>query len=169
MDTTDLFSILPPSSNIWIFVGDRPISQEEGERLLATTRVFTSSWVSHGRRVIGESTILDERFLLLAGFVEDGDLSGCGIDASFRAVAEVGEHMGIHWLPPLTIAYRDGAGHVQTVTRAEFRALGESGNIVPQTPVFDTSLATLQEVRDRFETPVSESWHARLLPDVVPS
>jgi hypothetical protein len=169
MTTTALFPELPSEASVWVFVANRRITQQDGERLLSTTRAFTSSWVSHGRRVNGDSVILEDRMLLVGGFVQGGDLSGCGIDASFRAVTEVGQHLGIEWLPALTVVYRDKEGQVATASRAEFRELAASGEITPQSHVFDTSLSRLQDVRDRFEIMASDSWHARLLSDVVPS
>jgi hypothetical protein len=167
MSTADLFSKLPPDANVWIFVSDRSITGSEAERLLTTTRVFTSSWVAHGRSVRGESAILESRFLIVAGFVDGGSLSGCGIDASFRAVSDVGNHLGIEWMPPLTIAYREHDGIVHTVSRREFRERAASGTIDAQTTVFDTSLSRLGDVRERFEVPVTASWHAQLLPKEV--
>jgi hypothetical protein len=169
MSTADLFPELPPEANSWIFVADRPITDSEGERLLTTTRVFTSSWVSHGRSVRGAAAIVESRFLIVAGFVRGAELSGCGIDASFRAVSEVAAHLGIEWLPPLTVAYRNDEGDVDAVSRSEFRSRAASGEVSAQTSVFDTSVSTLGDVRERFEVPVSASWHAQLLPDAVHS
>ncbi|MDF2776045.1 MAG: hypothetical protein K0S86_5546, partial [Geminicoccaceae bacterium] len=41
--------------------------------------------------------------------------------------------------------------------------MARTGELSPDTPVFDTALTTAAEWRERFERPARESWHAELL------
>jgi len=61
------------------------------------------------------------------------------------------------------VHYRDTTGVIRAATRDEFIALGASRAITTTTPVFDATVATAGEWRDRFETVVGRSWHKALL------
>jgi hypothetical protein len=89
-------------------------------------------------------------------------VSGCGIDSLVHAVDEAAAHLGISWASALSVFYRDADGHVQTASRADFRAQVQAGTITARTPVFDPSLTTLGAARSRFEQPAGDSWHARI-------
>jgi len=159
---TALFPALPDNARVWIYVSDRHLSASEQDRLLESLRPFLAQWTSHSRRVIGEALILDERFLVVAATLEEGDISGCGIDKSTHAVEEAGQALGITWMSGLTLLYRDQAGVVQAVSRPEFRDLVRRGVVDADTRVFDTSLTTLAELRNgNLEKPAGASWHSR--------
>lgn len=61
------------------------------------------------------------------------------------------------------VFYRDARGTVQCVDRATFSARARAGEIDGDTPVFDTTLTTLADLRERFERPATASWHAELV------
>lgn len=156
-----LFPILPDHARLWIYAADRSLSEHEQTHLLETIHAFLAQWTSHGRPVEGAADVRDERFLLLAGFVPDGEVSGCGIDASVRAVETAGAALGITWLSPLNVFFRDAEGAVQSLPRPAFRKLVRAGTVTAETSVFDPSPATLGDVRrEPFERPAGASWHA---------
>ena len=47
--------------------------------------------------------------------------------------------------------------------REEFAELAATGVITRDSPVFDTTVATAADWRDRFETEVGKSWHGQLV------
>ena len=157
----DLFPTLPDHARLWIYAADRPLSASEQADLLQTLRGFLTSWVSHGRPVQGRADVRHDRFLLLAGEVPGGEISGCGIDASVHAVEAAGAQFGITWLSPLGVFFRDASGGVRSLPRATFRKLVRTGEVTAETSVFDFTITTLGDVRrGRFERPAGETWHA---------
>ena len=57
--------------------------------------------------------------------------------------------------------FRDG-GSVRTVSRADFRALAEEGEVTPDTSVFDTSLTRVKVLRaEGLERAARKSWHGK--------
>lgn len=153
---------MPDEARLWIYAADRPLSARDQQALKQTLDNFTGDWSSHGRSVQGAIAIVEDRFLLLSATVEDGDISGCGIDASTRAIEEAAQEAGFTWLPALKILYRDAEGTVQHCSRQDFKALAKRGDITAQTPVFNTNLTTVGELRaGQFEQPAGQSWHAR--------
>jgi hypothetical protein len=65
------------------------------------------------------------------------------------------------------VFYRDRTGAVRSATRDEFADLAARGEVTQGTPVFDTTLTRLADVRERFETEARRSWHAQLAPELA--
>jgi hypothetical protein len=157
-----LFPTLPDSARVWIYTADHHLGLSEQSALLDSLRPFLAQWTSHGRRVIGEALILEGRLLIVAATLAEGDISGCGIDASTHAVEEAGRALGIEWLLGLTVLYRDHAGMVQVVSRPEFRDLVRRGVVHAGTQVIDTNLTTLEDLHSgKLEKLAGASWHGR--------
>ncbi len=163
MTYSDLFPALPDAARCWIYVAERTLTQAEQEALLDALHAFFGGWASHGRPVHGAAETLDDRFLVVAATLAEGDISGCGIDASVRVVTEAAQRLGVAWAAPLHVFFRDEAGAVQHLPRPAFRKLVQAGAVTAETPVFDVSLATLGSLRGGgFEQPAGASWHARV-------
>lgn len=161
---------LPDDARLWIFAADRPLSEAESQTLVESLRPFLASWQAHGLPVQGQAAVLHHRFLLLAGYVPGGEISGCSIDAATQAVEAAAQRLGITWMSPLMVFYRDAADAVQHVTRAQFRRLIAEGKVTAQTPVFDLSLTHVGALRrGAFEKPAGQSWHARVFSLTLPS
>lgn len=162
MESTTLFPSIPDEARLWIYAADRPLDTDEQQALERSIDSFIDDWTTHGRSVQGAAAVVEDLFLLLAATVEDGDISGCGIDASTRAIEEAAQQIGFTWLPSLQILYRDPEGVVRSCTRRTFKELAKRGEVTAQTPVFNTNLTTVGELRaGRFERPAGQSWHAR--------
>ena len=155
-------SSLSADARVWIFASDRTVGDDGAERLLEQVDEFLEKWHAHGSPLTSGRDWRDRRFLLIAA---DGEAaSGCSIDGLFRSLKSVGAEVGANLVTSGLVFYRDAAGDVQSSTRAGFTEAASSGAVTPHTTVFDTSLTTLGDVRDRFERPAGESWHAALLP-----
>ena len=156
-----LFPHLPDHARLWVYAADRPLSETEQARLLQRLEAFFGQWASHGRPVEGAATLRHDRFLLLAGLVRGGEISGCGMDASVHAVEEASAALGFSWRSPLDVFYRDAEGAVEALARAAFRKRVREGDVTAETSVFDLSITALADVRQgRFERPAGETWHA---------
>lgn len=163
MDVASLFPALPDDARVWIYVSDRALTGEEQDVLLGRMDDFIEGWASHGRPVEGAAAVLYDRFLVIAATVANGEISGCGIDASTQAVKAAAEALTIHWVPALHVIYRDADGHVRHAPRPTFRQLAQEGAVTTETPVFDPSVTTLGALRQgAFEQPAGAAWHARV-------
>lgn len=163
MQYEHLFPALPDEARCWVYVADRPLTDAQQADLLDRLQAFFGEWTSHGRRVRGEATFLDDRILLLAADVPDGDLSGCGIDKSVHAIEAAAQQNSFTWISPLQVAWRDADGHLQHGSRSAFRKLAKQDVVDGATPVLDLSVDTLGAIRDgRFEQPAHRSWHGRV-------
>ena len=162
MSYEHLFPRFPDAAQLWVYVSDRPLSRDVQENLLGTLEHFLAGWQSHGAPVTAAAEILDDRFLLVAGYLEDDHVSGCGIDASTRALHEAASAHSVTWAPSLDVLFRNPEGSVQNLSRVEFRQLAQSGTIPASTPVFDPSITTVGALRSgKFEMPAEASWQSR--------
>ncbi len=164
MTDSPLFPDLPDTARCWIYTAAEPIDPSTQEALLEPVEAFLETWTSHNRPVRGAATVLYDRFLVLAATLEgEGDISGCGIDASTRVIDEAAEALGIEWAPSLHVTYRQADGTVETLSRSAFRERVQRGDVSAETPVFDPSVTELGAVRSgAFEQPAAASWHARV-------
>ena len=155
-----IFPQLPDDARVWIYTAHRSLTEQESHQLVALLTPFLQQWTYHGKPVQGAADVLYHRFLVIGA--SDPEISGCGIDASTRAVEDAGKALDIQWLSSLTVCYRTPSGTIEAIPRHEFRKRVRNGLITAQTPVFDTSITTLQALRTSFEKPAASSWHARI-------
>lgn len=154
---------LPDDAHVWIYAANRDLNELEESRVREILTTFCQSWDSHGRPVESAADVIEGRFAVIAGRVDDGDVSGCGIDKSVHALERAASELAFEWLPGLLVHFRDARGVARSVSRQEFRKLVADGTVLAETPVFDFSIETLGQLRSgEFERPAGESWHARV-------
>lgn len=171
MTDSPLFPDLPDEARCWIYTAAEPIDPSTQEAMLEQVDAFLEGWASHQHPVRGAATVLYDRFLVLAATLEgEGDISGCGIDASTHAIDEAAEALGIEWAPALHVVYKRADGTVATLPRSAFRKRVQRGDVTAETPVFDPSVTELGAVRaGAFEKPAAASWHARVFDIAEPA
>ena len=159
----DEFRELPDDAHVWIYAADRRLSEPAEASLTQTLTGLMDTWSSHGKRVEGAWKLMDSRLVIVAAYVPDGTLSGCGIDKSLHALQKTAAEFDFSWVSGLAIIYRDGSGSVQTASRPEFRRLAETGSVDASVPVIDLSIDRLGDLREHgLERPAGASWHAKL-------
>jgi hypothetical protein len=158
------FDSLSDDSRVWVFAADPALDEDGSARMLALVDGFLSQWVAHGEPLTCGRYWRDGRFLVV-GVDQDATAyaSGCSIDGLYRKLAEFEKQTGASLLSRDRVFYRDGGGEVRGVSRDEFAELSASGAIGSDTAVYDTSISSLGEWRQRFELPASASWHRALL------
>jgi hypothetical protein len=155
-----LFSDFPDRAKLWVFPLARALSAGARARVAERLDAFFDDWNSHGAPVIGVHEIFEDRFILIAGYVEDG-VSGCSADSLMRVMKALREEDGIDGFVRSLVFFRDADRVLRSVTREEFRALVSAGQVDDDTTVFDTTLSTVADLRaGRFETTFGKSWHA---------
>lgn len=158
------FDTLPDSARVWVFASDRPLDDNAASRLLGEVDRFLAHWQAHGHPLDGARDWRYGRFLTIAVDQTTAGASGCSIDGLYRALRALQDALGTNLLAGGVLHYRDAAGDVTAVSRAEFAARAANGEITRDTVVFDLSVDALGNWRERFETPASAGWHVRLLP-----
>ena len=157
------FDTLPDSARVWVFGSARPLDDNESSRLLGEVDRFLGQWNAHGHALFSGRDWREDRFLTIAVDQSTAGASGCSIDGLYRALRALESALGADLLGGGTVFYRDAEGTVQGVSRSGFAEVARAGEVGRETPVFDLTVETLGEWRERFEQPAGQSWHSRLL------
>lgn len=89
--------------------------------------------------------ILDKVILVIA--LEEGDASGCSIDKLYRLIRDLGDATGASLMEGGgRVVYRKNGG-IHSLPRAEFRRAISQGQIPADTPVIDTTVERLSQIR----------------------
>ena len=158
--TEKLFPQFPDEAKVWVYALARPLTDAERELVTARLSSFIAQWNSHGAPVHGGFEIFENRFVLIAGYVDDG-VSGCSTDTMVRVMKDLREKSGIDGFDRTLVFFRDAGQHVQAVKREEFQELVRASQVDADTPVFDPTIQFVGDLRrGGFETSFGRSWHA---------
>lgn len=169
-----MLDLLPDAARVWLFPLDRTLDADEAEALRGDVAAWLSSWASHGRPVQAEAAVLAGRALAVGAVISEADLnagvSGCGIDAMERAVADALGRGGVALAPALAVTYRDADGAWTTAPRPAFRRLVREGRADGATPVLDVTARTVGALREHgAERPAAEAWTGRAFRIAAPA
>lgn len=153
------FARLPDDARLWVFGASERLTDDQWAEVLATVDAFLDEWHAHGHPVHAGRAVEHDQFLLIGVDEAATQLSGCSIDGMVRELTQLQTRLGTTLVDGSSVFFRDG-GRVERMSRAEFKARALDGQVTLSTSVFDTTLATVGELRaGRFEVVASESWH----------
>ena len=163
------FAELPDHGRLWVFPASRPLDDDEVARTVDVVEDFLAQWAAHGAPLRSGREVREGRFVLV-GVDEDAEApSGCSIDALVNHLRKLGSAMDVTFIEHGPVWYRHG-DEIRTASRSEFKAMASEGEVTPDTPVFDTSLTRISDLRDGgLEKPARESWHGRAFFRLAPS
>jgi hypothetical protein len=157
------FESLPDESRVWVFAANPPLDDQRSAELLRAVDTFLAQWAAHGQPLTCGREFRDGRFLVIGADQTETGASGCSIDGLYRQLRAFEQEHGVSLMSREPVFYRDPSGEVRSASREEFARLSSSGEIGADTSVFDTSISSLGEWRERFELPAAGSWHKALL------
>lgn len=161
------FSSIPDDARVWVFGTAEALSPESEAALLAAVDEYLDDWRAHGSPLTVGRDWRDGHFLAVAVDQRDENASGCSLDALFRVLRDLEQHIGTPLLGNARVYFRSDEGSVRVTDRAGFAEAAQSGLVGSGTRVFDLSVQTAGEWRKRFETTAANSWHHALLPVAV--
>jgi hypothetical protein len=153
------FESLPNDARVWVFASDHALSGAVADTLLASVDRFLSEWKAHGVPLRCARDWRDGRFLAIGVDVNAENASGCSIDGLFRTLQELEREIGTRLVGGGRVFYRTRAG-IETSSREQFAERVKRGEVMRETPVFDTSVTAAEAWRTRFEQPAGRSWTA---------
>jgi len=157
-----LFSDLSPATRIWIYQANEPFTTADVPQVEQYLQAFARQWVSHNNKLSTATAVLHERFVILGVDESKAGASGCSIDSSVRFLKDLGAKYNKDLFDRMRFSY-ELDGNVHTCSKDEFAALYAKGDITDDTLVFDTLVKTVADMRQNFQKPLKESWHARFV------
>ena len=164
------FEDLPDDARVWTFGVQRALSPDEEREFLAEVDGFLDGWAAHGTPLRGARRWHHGRMLVVGVDESAAPPSGCSIDALVHSLKELEARLATRIVDNAPVWYLHD-GEVTAVSRAEFRALAEDGEVHRETVVFDPTLTRMAEYRTgKWEGPAGQSWHGRaFFRDAAPS
>lgn len=164
MMPTVRFESLPDLARVWVFASTRPLTTAEERQLLGEVDGFLDDWRAHGEPLTSARDWREHRFLSIAVDQRDAHASGCSIDGLYRVLKVAEQRLGTRLLGGGTVHFRTPSGEIGSLSREEFAAAAERGEVTRDTGVFDLTVSSVGEWLSEFEKPAGRSWHAQLLP-----
>lgn len=152
---------MPDHARVWVYGLDRALDTDTASRVADVLDHFVQTWESHKVPVEGAWALVEGRFIVLAGYCTDG-ISGCSTDSSVRVIKALRKHLGVNALDRSLVFFRGDDSGVRSLSRTDFQKEVETGALGTGTPVFDTTIQTVSDLRQgKFETTFEKSWHAK--------
>ena len=161
------FAGLPDDARVWVFGSADELSPDSAATLITEVDAYLDDWRAHGSPLTVARDWRHQRFLTIAVDQRDENASGCSLDALFRDLQGLEKRIGSPFLGNSRVYYRAADGSIRVTDRPGFASLAQNGSIGADSRVFDLSVHTMREWKDRFETSASNSWHQALLPATV--
>ncbi len=155
------FRKLPDDSRLWIHGFRNPLSPTAQGLIHSCLSEFLGRWHSHRNPVQAASIIDSNRFLVTAAYCPEG-ISGCSMDSFARTLQTLRDEHGLNALETSLVFYLRAPDEITAVDHLDFFTLVQEGEVGEDTPVFDTLVQELGELRRRgFVKAFKDSWHAR--------
>ena len=157
------FDQLQDDARLWVFQASRALTPQERDSLLEQIDAYLGDWKAHGAPLRTGREVEYDRFLLVAADESATGASGCSIDGLTGAIREAERRLGVTFTDNASLWFRGKTGVLRRVSRDDFRTLANTGEVDPDTTVFDNTITTLDAMRGgRWELPARSSWHARV-------
>lgn len=148
---------------IWIYQADRFLTVAEQTLIIDKLQEFTGQWRAHGKKLTATAEIRHDLFIILMVDEAAEMPSGCSIDKSVYILKELEETLGVGLFDRLRVAFREEKNApIQIAGKDEFEGLIERREVNDQTIVFNNLVPSYPDLSEKWEVPLSQSWHARV-------
>ncbi|MGB0166750.1 MAG: hypothetical protein ACPF8V_07850 [Luteibaculum sp.] len=157
-----LLAQLPDQAKLWFYLADRPLSQQEEQRLRKHLTDFVGAWKAHGKELSAGFELLNHQVVVI-GVDESAQVAtGCSIDGQVRFMQQMGTEFGIDFFNRKLMAYESAEG-IKVQSFDAVNALISQGMLSSDTLVLDHMAKNLGSFRNFGLLPLSDSWHMNLL------
>ena len=153
-----------PQSKVWIYQSNRQFTLAETEEIQQKLNDFTAQWTAHGHQLKAKAEIPYHFFIVLIVDQDEASATGCSIDSSVRVIKEIESKYGVDLFDRFNMAYKID-DQVFVNTKEDFETLITIKKITPETIVFNNLVQTLEEYEQKWEVPLSQSWHNLVFAD----
>lgn len=158
------FSEYHPQSRVWIYQSNRIFDTNEAKQVLDTANTFAKQWAAHGHPLAAGAELIHNRFLIFCVNAAHQSASGCSIDSSVHFVQQLGQNHKVDFFDRMNIAYINKNQQVDTVHFNKIKNWFEEQLIDENTPIFNNTVTTLEELWNRWQQPLGESWLKNKIP-----
>jgi hypothetical protein len=152
----------PESARVWIYQGDKNLSQSVVPGVDAQIGHFAKMWTSHNVALKATGALVRNRFLVLVVNDMQTGVGGCSIDSSVQFVRNLGEECDVDFMDRMNFAYLE-SDEVRTVHKDELPGLYATGKVDDETLFFDNLVSTKKDFIENWLKPLGDSWMKRFV------
>ncbi len=157
---------MPDHSRVWIYQSDRPFTDKEAQAIKHALQIFTKNWAAHGKALTAAGDVLYNCFVILMVDEQLAGASGCSIDSSVHFIKTIEQTYHVNLFNRLNITYKINE-KINIVSPKEFKNLIQTGEIGPQTTVFNNLVQDKSSFMTNWEIMVQDSWCKKFLTPAV--
>lgn len=151
---------MPDHALVWVYQANQRFTADQKEFISEQLNAFTGQWAAHGKQLVAQFSIVHDQFIVLAVDEAMHQASGCSIDASVNVIRHIEQQTGISLLDRTQVAFLTDSG-VKTVAFNDLKKAVNSGEIAPETQLFDNTLTSAGEWKTRWVQPAKDTWMSR--------
>ncbi len=150
-----------PTSRLWIYLAERPLTAQECTWAEEELKQFTDNWTAHNAALKATAEIWNQQAILLLVDESQAGASGCSIDKSVRFLEQLGASLKIDLFDRMRFAWIDEQGNVRFNTLQELPALVKAGTIQQDSLMVNTLVKTVGEMGQQWLVSFQASWQSR--------
>ena len=158
--TPSVLDRMPAHARVWVYKSAVAFTPAQLEMLAARGAAFAHSWAAHGAQLAAAVDVLHDHFVVLAVDETQAGASGCSIDTSVHFIQKLERELGHSLTDRMVVLYQKN-GQVRVCRAQEVEDLLKSGELSAETMVFNDMVASVGDLRERFQVRLKETWLAR--------
>ena len=144
-------------SRVWIYQCNRLLTIAEALHTEDVLENFVASWNSHGTPVKGAAHLFFGQLLVLIADESASGVSGCSTDSSVRVVKQLEQMLNVSLFDRQLLAFfvKD---KIQLIPMSQLKYAIDNAFVDADTPYFNNTVLTLDELQHKWIIPIRESW-----------
>lgn len=147
-------------SRVWVYQSSRAFIEREEKEVNEQLHQFYTQWQSHGEPVKGWAKLLFNQFIVFMADETASQVSGCSTDSSVRIVKSIERQYEVNMFDRMVLTFLvNGKSQMLPVNQVQYAL--DKGYIQKDTPLFNNTVLTKQELLTNWLIPLEESWLSR--------
>ena len=147
--------------SVWVYQINRKLNAQEEGLILAKLQDFTKNWTAHQSPLPANVQIKYHQFIILTADESSVKASGCAIDSATHAMQDIEKEFNLNLFDRQLFTYIT-AEEVFTLNARDFQLAIDNGNINEDTLVFNNLVRNTEDLANKWEVPLKNSWHRHL-------
>ncbi|MBT6234645.1 MAG: hypothetical protein HOI49_00945 [Bacteroidetes bacterium] len=152
-----MFPTLNGNGRIWIYVAQRPLSEEEAHKINERLAAFCTNWAAHGNQLKAEFGIFYNQLLVLGVDEEVAAATGCSIDQTSAIFRQIDSEMNLDLFNRMNLTFLQDC-NIRIVKMSDLNQAYISGLISDDSIFLNNTLSVLSDLRMKWQVPFKESW-----------
>lgn len=151
-----------PGQRCWVYIANRPISEEELSLWNESLEAFQKTWSAHGQLLKSQFQWVYNQILIVAVDELQAKTTGCSLDKKVSFLKAFQNSVQIELFDRSKI-YVIQDHKIKDYSKNEFRKAYEVGLIDQESPVINTLVNHSDHLNSSLVLPIKNSWHFKLL------